>query len=623
MITQATSDNFTGPTWDNSQEYESIACGKFEKDLIKSREQIEHLRQAAQIAEALLTCVASLSEKSVEAIDIVSKAFSCNDTFETLALNLNTYINCILSLDGANKEARQMQGTLQNLFTEAAEAMQPVHQLLITADDNFLAHCLMRETIVPHQFAIKQRRWFKPHLLTLPEETLSTRLALNGPTAWGTLYTNISTSLQCKVETAQGIQTMGVARTAGLLKSEKRDERKAAYNAINSAWRTQQESCAAVLNSLSGWRLDLYKRRSNSRELHFLDTSLHAACIQRETLEAMMLAVNEAKDMGRKALQLRARALKIDKMGPWDLFAPPPSFNSQSQGETLQTFEDGIEAVRASFAEVDGEMGHFVAKMAKEKWIEASVGDRKRPGAYCTSFRKSRSPLVYMTYRGSQDEIGTLAHELGHAFHYWTMRDLHPVQTACPMTLAETASIFAETLVNDKLSERCKTPQEMLSTMWGDISNIDSLLLNIPARFAFEKELYEKRDSKIFNPTDLCELMRNSWETYYGDALSEMDDMFWASKLHFHMAGSTFYNFPYTFGYLFSLGIYAQSKLMGSQFYPSYTALLRDTGCMTAEDLAQKHLGVDIKNPHFWRASIAIARTKLALFENILRDCRL
>ncbi len=411
---------------------------------------------------------------------------------------------------------------------------------------------------------------------------------------------------------------MGVANTSSLLKSENRDERKAAFTAINNAWRTQQESCASVLNALAGWRLDTYKRRSGNKTLHFLDTSIHSGRIERATLDAMMTAVEEAKGLGQQALKLRARALKLDKMAPWDLFAPAPNLSGSA---SRHTFEAGVETIRASFAEVAPEMGAFVMRMETEKWIEGSLGNSKRPGAYCTSFRKSRTPRVYMTYRGSNDDIGTLAHELGHAFHNWVMRDLPAAQISYPMTLAETASIFAETLVNDKLAERCATPQELLPIAWNDVSNIDSLLLNIPARFAFEKEFYEQRSEKVFNPSDFCQLMRKNLETYYGDALSEVDDMFWCSKLHFHIASTTFYNFPYTFGYLFSLGIYAQSKLMGADFYPAYVAMLRDTGRMTAEELAQKHLGVDLTNTHFWRGSIAIARTKIALFEKVLNDC--
>lgn len=616
----STNVHFSGPIWDNSNEYESIDSIGFQADLKEAQLALEDLKQKSNLSKLLLSSVSSLTESNVEACTHIAQSFEVSDKFNLLASNLSTFVNCILSLNGADAQARQMQAEIQNLSTNHAEAMQPVFQILINGNEGFLAYCVQHPSVRAHQFSIEQKRWFKPHLLSLAEETLCTRLSLNGLTAWGTLYTNISTSLKCFVETLSGTQTVGAASANSLLKSDSRPMRHSAYTAIKSAWEGQQESCAAILNALAGWRINLAKRRSDTQELHFLDSSLHASRIQLSTLNAMMEAVEEAKDLGRKSLHVRAKALGIEKMAPWDLFAPAPQ---TANTELRHTFASGIEIIQDSFASVHPDMGSFVSKMEREKWIEGSVGNSKRPGAYCSSFPKSRSPRVYMTYQGSNSDIGTLAHELGHAFHNWVMRDLPLAQTSYPMTLAETASIFAETLVNDKLAEKARNAEELLPILWDDISNIDSLLLNIPARFAFEKRFYEQRSQKLFNPADFCELMRESWQTYYGDALSEMDEFFWCSKLHFHLSSTSFYNFPYTFGYLFSLGIYAHSKVMGNDFYPAYVALLRDTGRMTAEDLAQKHLGVSLSNIHFWRASIAIARTKLSLFEKVLSECSL
>lgn len=212
----------------------------------------------------------------------------------------------------------------------------------------------------------------------------------------------------------------------------------------------------------------------------------------------------------------------------------------------------------------------------------------------------------------------TLAHELGHAWHNWVMRDLAPMASHYPMTLAETASIFAETLVREALMAQATTPAAQLEIAWQDAQSAAIFLLNIPARFEFEKRLVEARKVGTVQPAQLREMMSASWQMWYEDSLSQYDDLFWASKLHFSISGLGFYNYPYLFGYLFSLGIYAQQPVYQDNFNQLYTQLLRDTGTMTAEDVVQHHLHKDISQAQFWQDSLAIVETSVAQFERLV-----
>ena len=225
-----------------------------------------------------------------------------------------------------------------------------------------------------------------------------------------------------------------------------------------------------------------------------------------------------------------------------------------------------------------------------------------------------------MTYENTMNNVLTLAHELGHAWHNWVMRDLAPTQCRYPMTLAETASIFAETLVREALMQKAATPEQKQEIAWQDAQSAAVFLLNIPARFEFEKRLVEARKVGALRPTQLREMMSESWKMWYEDSLSEVDDLFWASKLHFSISSLGFYNYPYLFGYLFSLGIYAQQPVYGSQFNQRYTDLLRDTGTMTAEDVVQHHLQKDLSQPQFWQDSLAIVEKSVAQFEQLVDD---
>lgn len=223
-----------------------------------------------------------------------------------------------------------------------------------------------------------------------------------------------------------------------------------------------------------------------------------------------------------------------------------------------------------------------------------------------------------MTYMGRASHVITLAHELGHAYHSWVMRDLPNAQRNYGMSLAETASTFGENLVRDALLDAATSPQQEFDILWADISAMSSFLINIPARYTFEKKVYEQRSKRGLSANELDDHMSQAWREWYGDALSEPDPGFWMSKLHFFITEVSFYNFPYLFGYLFSSGVFQLRESRGDTFFDDYVALLRDTGRMTAESLAQKHLNVDLEDGKFWRSTIDTLLAKTSRFEELL-----
>ncbi|MGL5288577.1 MAG: M3 family metallopeptidase, partial [Aeromonas sp.] len=232
-----------------------------------------------------------------------------------------------------------------------------------------------------------------------------------------------------------------------------------------------------------------------------------------------------------------------------------------------------------------------------------------RTGAYCTKFADPVEPRVFISYGGSLDNVITLAHELGHAWHNWVIRELPMSQRSYPMTLAETASIFAETLVRSALFEQAQSPQEQLAIAWAEADGAATFLVNIPARFDFEQALVAERAHGYVCAQRLSALTDVAWARWYENSLSRYHPMFWAAKGHFSSAGLGFYNYPYLFGYLFSLGVYQQlmsRKAAGdSGVAKAYRSLLQDTGRMSAEDLVTKHLGQDIRDARFWQGSLA------------------
>ena len=327
-----------------------------------------------------------------------------------------------------------------------------------------------------------------------------------------------------------------------------------------------------------------------------------------------MEATHASRHIPQRALKAMAKLHNVEQLGPWDLMAPAPIKSSGSIN-----FNDAIDLIAKSFSQFSKPMGDFAIEMAERGWIDSEQTDNRSTGAYCGSFAKPRQPRIFITYNGTMTNVITLAHELGHAWHNRVMEDIPEAKIRYPMTLAETASIFAETLVRESLLNAASDNTQRLEIMWSEAETAAALMLNIPARFEFEQRLVETRQTNFVTADTMKDMMRESWQLWYEDSLSEYDDMFWASKLHFSISGFGFYNYPYLFGYLFSLGIYAHKDQLqpGESFEEKYRNILRDTGSMTAEALVEKHLGQDIRTPEFWLNSIGIVERSLMQFEEL------
>lgn len=618
--TQSAFEEYSGPTWNNSSEYPSMASNEFAHDRADIETLISQItakvRTLKPLMERTLTqgSTALSSEETRQLVSDLQSMCELNEQASIILRNLMTYVNCESSIDGKNTEAQKVWSELMTTAAQLENAAKPAWLFLDRAPDEILNGFLQHLHTKPYEFSLQQSRRLKDTLLSESEETLLSSMKLHGPAAWGNLYDQISGGLRCQVTKPDGTtEELGLAQAAGLIRDTNEPLRKSAWQGIQNAWKSYEQPCAAILNSLAGWRLEEYKRRSHTRPVDFLDHPLHSSRIRKETLEAMLSAIQSEIETPRRALRALARGLGKNQMDPWDLLAPAPAGGSGAR----RPFKEGLSIIRDAFDGIDTSFGDFVDTMEKNRWLEGRILPTKRQGAYCTGFAKSRTPRVFQTYMGSISDIRTLAHELGHAYHGWVMRDLPLAQHRYPMTLAETASVFAETVFANHMFTK-GDEHARFEIAWQNAESAAGFLLNIPARFEFEKKFYERRKKSFVSPEELNQITEAAWRNWYGDTISQPESQFWMTKLHFSISGISFYNFPYSFGYLFSLGIYAQKERLGSTFLNSYIALLRDTGRMTAEELVQTHLGEDITKPEFWKKSLKIVEEQVSLFEELL-----
>ena len=524
--------------------------------------------------------------------------------------NIAVLAACTGSQDARDPLAKQLASRARALNADLFKTLAPIEDLMLGLPEAEFGQLMQDPLLGEEEYRLRHERRLQDQRLPVEAEQLVIGLGTDGLHAWGNLYNDLVGKIRVQVAG----QERGLAEASNLLSSPDRAQRKEAFDAISAGWEGEQETVAAILNALNGWRLELARQRGRVRTLDALDLSCHQSHIERATLDTLMRETWQARHLGQRALGLMARRLGIEELGPEDLFAPPPASSHRSI-----PFEEAIEIIALAFAGFDPEMGAFARMMAERGWIDAAPTPNRRTGAYCTKFADPVEPRVFITYAGTMDNVITLAHELGHAWHNWLIRDLPMSQRSYPMTLAETASIFAETLVRSALFEQARSAEERQAIAWAEADGAATFLVNIPARFDFEQALVAEREQGYVSSARLKALTDEAWGRWYEKSLGRYHPMFWAAKAHFSIAGFGFYNYPYLFGYLFSLGVYQQlmsRKGAGeANVAEAYRALLRDTGRMSAEDLVAKHLGQDIREAAFWQGSLALVAAAVDRFE--------
>ena len=590
-----------GPAWDLSTEYPAPDSTAVAEELVRLAATLDRLDvQSAQL-EPHLADVEALPLARADAIIALARAvFAVSEEASLLLGNLGAYASALVSVDSQNAAALALLGRLQTPGKRLAALAEPLEQFLDRASDEVVEAYLADDSTAPARFAVEHARKRRHERLGIAQERLVSALSQDGIHAWGRLYDQLAGTIRCQVEGEPA--PLGLAAASDLMQGDDEPRRQRAWRGINQAWGEHVESCAAAINAIAGWRLEMCRKRGNGEAVPFLAPALHGNHMRRATLEALMQAAEAARPLARRAARLQAKAYGKADYGPWDQRAPAPALGGTAPAIE---FDGAIDIIATACGGVDASWGEFVRMMSANRWIEGADTPRKQPGAYCMTFPKSRSPRVYMKYSGAAPNVIILAHELGHAFHSWAMRDLPEPQRSYGMSIAETASTLGETITRDAMLKRAATPAEELGIVWEEAGALIGFVLNIPARFEFERNFYTARMERPQRPDELCDMMSAAWTHWYGDCLAEPDPMFWANKLHFYISGRSFYNFPYLFGYLFSLGVYARREAFGSEFFPRCVALLRDTGRMTVEDLAAKHLDVDLSQPEFWREAAA------------------
>ena len=598
------------PRWNLDSIFPSIKSAEYQKALSDFESGMENL-------QSLLGSAENFIKNAGENFDfpVWLKGFlEADEKVSALCGSLNAYAYIIYSVDTTNTAYLNNITRIDNL-TLRYRQLDLTFKSVLLANSGHLEDFYKRfPEFEGYRYILNETLEETRHQMSPAEEKLAGELQQTGGDAWDRLHEQLISNLK----DAETGKTFNELRNDAY--SADANVRKSSYEKEISLLKQNEIAFAACLNNLKGETLTLNRHRKWQKPL---DRSLSSARLSQKTLDALISSIEESLPLWREYFNLKADFLhknnltvSQDKKGLafYDLFAPLVStpLNKRDNSDAGQnqgllskewTFDEARDYIIERYSSFSAEMGEFAKKAFAENWIDAEVRAGKVGGAYDEDFALGHQSRIMTNFTGAFSDIITLAHELGHAYHFSCMKGKPAAFFSYPMTLAETASTFAETIVKQDMISKC-SDAEKIQILDLDLQDVSQVLVDILCRFYFERSVFEEREKGELNADDFCRLMKDAQEKSYGNGLnSEQHEYMWAVKSHYYSTGLDFYNFPYAFGQLFAAGLYARYQKEGKDFAKTYAELLSNTGNMSCEDLCKK-AGFDITQKAFWKSGI-------------------
>ncbi|MEH7386363.1 M3 family oligoendopeptidase [Bacillus sp. JJ1521] len=507
----------------------------------------------------------------------------------------NSFITCLLAQDPKDQDAMKLREQTSSINARFDSAIKKFQSVLLGLDQRVWDTMLEEEALKNNRYILTEWRKKSEMFLSSAEEKIISDLMVDGFHAWGQFYNSLLSGIKVKIDIDSETKELSVGQTINLRSHPNEQVRKKAHYALEDIWKEREDLFAQILNHIAGFRLQVYQKRGLN---DVLAEPLLENRLEEDTLNAMWTAVSKYKQPFIQYLNRKAEMNGDKKMQSYNFWAPIAKSNQEIE------YEDAVPFILEQFSHFGNELESFTQHVFDNGWVEAEDRSNKSSIAFCAGFPLSEESRIFMTYGGRITSVLTLAHELGHAFHNYAMKNVDGLHRKYPLSIAETASTFSEQIMLDAALEKAETPEEKIAILDEKLKRSVMNFMNIHSRFLFEKRFYEERKEGMVSPARLNEMMQQAIDEAYDCSFENASLHSWVWTPHFYITSSPFYNFPYTFGYLFSLCLYAKAKEKGKEFEKQYLELLRDSGSMSTEDLVMKHLEEDITSEEFWKKGL-------------------
>ena len=525
------------------------------------------------------------------------------DAQEALHARMNkmSYVFLVLAVDATNATAAQYDDRLNLLYNDVGMVHSAITRYIgsLSNLEELIASSEKLQTVA---FALREE--FNSAKHTLPEaiEPWVRQMSLSG----GSAFSQLRDKLDSTHTVSYRGQELPLAAVRGMAYNADPAVRKDAYEAEIAAYKKMELPMSYCLNSIKMEARTFAKARGYDS---VLDMTLDSSRMDRETLDAMLTAMKEYLPHFRRYLRAKGKLLGHDNGLPfYDLFAPVGSATRS------YTIEEARQTLIDEMGKFNPEMAKFIDNAFEQDWMDLYPREGKTGGAFCAGAHFADRSMVMTNFQGSHSDVSTIAHELGHAWHNRCMAGLPYALTDAPMPLAETASIFNETMLAHQVLAAA-TEAEQLTLLDATLTESTQTLVDILSRYLFETDVIETRADHAMTVDELKAAMLRAQDATYGDGLDPevRHPYMWACKSHYYSSGLNFYNFPYAFGELFGKGVFARYLEKGNEFVPQYNQLLRSCGSGTVADVAAS-VGIDVRSVDFWRSSLEVIKQEIDRF---------
>ena len=569
--------------------------GKWNLDILYTGFDTEEYKNDLCKLEALIPELSDIAGgcHNMSAADFLTKYIKTNEELTELIEKLAIYANLRYSANTRDTDAASMLGRIMQMMSATAAPVAVIEKA-ISEIDNLEEVINNTPALTEYKYLIMNVKRDSRYLLSDKEETILAKMSLSGATAWSDLQSSLTSGVKVKYEG----EDITLSAVRNLAYSPDAEVRRKAFDAEIACYDSIKEAVAFALNSIKLQVLTECELRGYESPL---DKSLYQSRMKRETLDALLGAMDEYLPAFRKYMKAKAKALGHEGSLPfYDLFAP------MGKSDKVYSVEDAKNYLLGIFAKFDTELHDMVKCAFENEWIDFFPREGKVGGAFDCAVHSAGQSRVLTNFDGSFSDIVTLAHELGHSFHDRQVYKNSPLNREYSMPVAETASTFNEVLVMNTAISECTDRDTKLALIESQLMDATQIIVDIYSRYLFETSVFANRPQEFLSPERMCELMLDAQKQAYGEGLDEgcMHPYMWLCKGHYYSGGLSFYNYPYAFGGLFARGIYAKYLEDGKPFVETYKQMLRATGTSTVEDAA-KVCGIDLTDVNFWRAGLA------------------
>ena len=508
----------------------------------------------------------------------------------------SSYVFLTLAVEATHEAAMACQDKINNLAMELT-LLENAFSRRLAAVDGLDALVEADAELKPFAFAVAERVNSARHMLPEALEGPVLTMQLTGGRAWEALR-NVLDGTAMVDYTGERLP---LPQVRGMAYDPDPKVRKSAYEAELAAYPAYENSMAAALNAIKGEAMAMGKMKGYAT---VLDEVLDISRMDRATLDALIGAIEKYLPAFRKYLKAKARVLGHKNGLPfYDLFAPVGS------AQKSYTYDEAHAYLVDILGRFSPKMGEFIDRAFCNRWMDALPAPGKGGGAFCAFIYALGESRILSNFTGSFSDVSTLAHELGHGYHGECLKNEPILNVSYPMPLAETASIFNETLVTQAALKEADD-EEAFTLLESELMEATQVIVDIYSRYHFETALFAGRADHSLSVSELKENILAAQRAAYGDGLDPeyLHPYMWQCKSHYYSADLHFYNFPYAFGLLFGRGVYALYEKEGEAFVPKYDELLKGAGNHSVADAAAL-MGIDVRDQAFWETSLeSIAR---------------